>query len=517
MALRGRRLSKRRFLGQLGALAGVAVANSAASHAASADGSSAPSDGLWDVIVVGAGTAGLPLATFAARRGARVLLIEAAPRTGGTLLLSSGQMAAAGTKLQKSLGIVDSPQDHYDDVMRISRGTARPDILRLAVDNAAAAADWLVDSGFKPREGHPVLSGGHEPYTKRRYFWGEHGGISVLEVLEREIQPEIARGAVTLLLETEVKSLIQDGAHGAVRGVVATGTDGKPVRYLGRSVVLTCGGYVSNGEMFAKYEGVRDYGDTVYAYSRGAGITMGLAAGGYVRGQECHQPLFNGVLASEAIPAPFLLHLTTDPKFRPAWEIWVNVHGERFVREDTDSFDEREKALARQPDERCWFVFDQAILDASPPLSREWTKDEIVEGFGIYPTFYKADSVDGLARATGIDAAGLQATITAYNGYQANGKDGLLDRQHMPLPISRGPYYAIRMQGYYLLDAAGLAVDDRLRVITEKGKPIPNLYAAGELLGMAAFQGQSYCGGMSVMPAIAFGRLLGNSILPLRA
>jgi fumarate reductase flavoprotein subunit len=504
---RGRRLSKRRFLQGVGALAGVAVAGSAAAAA------TAP----WDVIVVGAGTAGLPLAIFAARRGGRVLLIDAAPRTGGTLLLSSGQMAAAGTKLQKSLGIEDTPQDHYDDVMRISNGTARPEILRLAVEHAAAAADWLVDSGFKPRAGHPVLAGGHDPYTKRRYFWGEHGGISVLEVLERELKPEIARGRVTLLLGTEVNSLIQDSGGGAIHGVVATGPDAKPVRYLGRNVVLTCGGYVSNGEMFAKYEGVRDYGDTVYAYSRGAGISMGIRAGGYVRGQECHQPLFNGVLASEAVPAPFLLHLTTDPAFRPAWEIWVNVRGERFVREDTPSFDEREKSLARQPEERCWFVFDEAILQASPALSREWTKDEIIEGFGIYPTFYKADSIAALAKATGIDAAGLQSTISAYNGYQASGTDPLLDRKHMPLPLSRAPFYAIRMQGYYLLDAAGIAVDDHLRVITPAGKPIPNLYAAGELLGMAALQGQSYCGGMSVTPAIAFGKLLGDSILPLGA
>jgi fumarate reductase flavoprotein subunit len=266
--------------------------------------------------------------------------------------------------------------------------------------------------------------------------------------------------------------------------------------------------------MFQRFEGVRDYGSTVYPYSRGAGITMGLAAGGYVRGEECHQPLFNGVLAGEAVPSPLLLHLTTDPAVRPAWEIWVNVRGERFVREDTTSFDEREKGLAHQPEERCWVVFDEAILQASPPMSREFTKSEIIDAFGVYPTFYKAASIEGLAAATGIDAGGLGSTIAAYNAAQASGHD-VLGRQHMPMPLAQGPYYAIRMQGYYLLDAAGLAVDSRLRVITKGGTPVPNLYAAGELLGMAAFQGQSYCGGMSVMPAIAFGRLLGNSILPI--
>jgi fumarate reductase flavoprotein subunit len=509
-----RRGSKRRFLRQLGALAGIAVAGAGVEAGAGPAAGKDPPSRPWDVIVVGAGTAGIPLAIFAARRGARVLLVDAAPRIGGTLFLSSGQMSAAGTRLQKSLGIEDTPQEPFDDVMRISHGTARPDILRLAVDNAAAAADWLMDCGFKPRAGHPVLSGGHDPYTKRRYFWGEHGGLSILEVLQKEIQPEIDRGRVTALLETEVTSLLQSGSGAPVSGVVVKGTDGKSVSHRGRSVVLTCGGYISNPTMFQRFEGVRDYGSTVYPYSRGAGITMGLAAGGYVRGKECHQPLFNGVLAGEAVPSPLLLHLTTDPAVRPAWEIWVNVRGERFVREDTTSFDEREKGLAHQPEERCWVVFDEAILQASPPMSREFTKSEIIDAFGVYPTFYKAASIEGLAAATGIDAGGLGSTIAAYNAAQASGHD-VLGRQHMPMPLAQGPYYAIRMQGYYLLDAAGLAVDSRLRVITKGGTPVPNLYAAGELLGMAAFQGQSYCGGMSVMPAIAFGRLLGNSILPI--
>ena len=278
--------------------------------------------------------------------------------------------------------------------------------------------------------------------------------------------------------------------------------------------MLTCGGYISNPEIFERYEGVRDYGSTVSPFSRGAGITMGIAAGGYVRGQECHQPLFNAVLTSAAVPSPLLLHLLTDPTFRPAWEIYVNVRGERFVREDTPSFDDKEKSLARQPEERCWVVFDEAILQASPAMSREWSKDELIEAFGVYPLFYTAETLDALAAMTGIDAKGLGRTVAQFNEGQRSGKDAFA-RVHMPLPIARPPFYAIRMQGYYLLDTAGLAVDTRLRVMRRSGTPIPNLYAAGELLGMAALQGQSYCGGMSVTPAIAFGRLLGESILPI--
>src|SRR5262245_23898621 len=122
------KISKRRFL--MGA--SVAAVGAATTRNAIAQDKTA-----WDVIVVGAGNAGLPAAIFAAQRGAKVLLIEAAGQVGGTLFLSSGQMSAAGTKLQKSKGIEDTPQSHYDDVMRISKHTADPVILKLATEAAA--------------------------------------------------------------------------------------------------------------------------------------------------------------------------------------------------------------------------------------------------------------------------------------------------------------------------------------------------------------------------------------------
>ena len=500
--------SRRRFLGQLGALAGAAAVPGATAKPAGA------ADRLWDVILVGAGNAGIPAAIFAARRGARVLMIEAAERIGGTLLLSSGQMSAAGTRFQRSRGIEDSPQEHFDDVMRISRGTANPQFLRLAVDQAPAMADWLFDAGFRARPGHPVLGAGHDPYSKPRYFWGENAGISILRVLEQELQPQLDAGRVTVLLRTRASALMQRRPGGAVRGVIASGPDGEPVEYRGRSVVLTSGGYGSNPAMFERIEGIRDYADTVYPYSQGAGITMGLAAGGYLRGAEFRQPLFNAVLRDEAVPSPLLLRLLTDPQHRPPWEIFVNVRGERFLREDTPSFDDKEKALKRQPEERCWVVFDDAILQAAPSLSRGWTKQEIVDGFGTFPLFYKAESLAALASSTGVDAAGLAATVADYNAGQALGRDRL-GRSHLPLPIVKPPFHAIRMQGYYLLDTAGLAVDGSLRVVRQDGRPIPNLYAAGELLGMGTLQGSSYCGGMSVTPALSFGKLLGERLLPI--
>ena len=90
-------------------------------------------DQHWDLIIVGAGTAGLPTALFASQRGARVLLIEKAATLGGTLYLSTGQIAGAGTVFQKQKGIKDSPEAHYEDIMRINHHTSDPELARLPV------------------------------------------------------------------------------------------------------------------------------------------------------------------------------------------------------------------------------------------------------------------------------------------------------------------------------------------------------------------------------------------------
>ncbi len=467
---------------------------------------------LWDLIVIGGGNAGLPAAIFAARRGARVLIIEAAAQVGGTLFLSTGQMSAAGTKLQKSKGIEDTPQEHYDDIMRLSKNTADPDIVRLAVDNAADTFDWLMESGFEIVPGHPIKGTHHDPYSKTRYVWGPDGGMSILAVLEKELQPHLDDGSVTLMTLTEVTDLLQD-EDGTVRGVITKNETGEIAQYRAKQTLMTCGGYASNPEMFEELEGAVDYTDTSYPYSQGAGLTFGEAAGGYIRGGEHHLPLFGAILGDEDYPTPVLAFARNDPPLRAPWEIYVDVDGKRFMREDAQTHDEHEQILLELQDERCWMVFDQAILDQAPPVILGWEREEIVDAFAQnMPMFYKADTLGALAAAAGVNADNFAQTVAAYNGYQANGDDPF-GREHMPAPIAQGPFYAIRLQSWQLTSFAGLAVDSELRVIREDGTPIPNLYAAGEVLGSSVFMGRSYCGGMLVTPALTFGRLLGDRIL----
>ncbi len=106
-------------------------------------------------------------------------------------------------------------------------------------------------------------------------------------------------------------------------------------------------------------------------------------------------------------------------------------------------------------------------------------------------------------------AATLRATIEAYNRGVLDGTPDPLGRMHRPLPIAEPPFRAVRHFGWTIITFPGLGVDDRLRVIDGAGAPIPNLYAAGEILGFGATGGAAYTSGMSVTPAMTFGRLLG--------
>ena len=501
-------LSKRDFLKGLGA-AGLATA--VVGNPDGALGADIP----YDVIIVGAGNAGLPTAIFAAQRGAKILLIDSAPSIGGTLILSTGQMAAAGTKLQKSKGIEDTPQAHYDDIMKISRGTADPVLVKLAVTNAAPVFDWLTDNGLTVHPEHPVTGTTHEPYSRQRYAWGLDGGMSILKVLDAQIQPEIAAGRVTLMTDTNVTALIQ--RDGVVHGVVTTDDKGAVARHHARNVVLTCGGYSYNPDMYEKLEGAKTYSRQTLPYSLGAGIRLGVAAGGYVRGGEHHTPLFGAVMTDDHYPSRMHALVRHFPLDRPPWEIFVNRAGKRFLCEDVPSHNVYEQALRVQPDERCWVVFDDEILSKAPPLvgafGTKWTPQDTVDAFakGV-PMFYKSDTLDGLARAAGFDSAGFVTTTAAYNAAQASGQDAL-GRKYMPLPIAKGPFYAIQLQSWNLMGYGGIAVDGQLRVVRKDGTAIRNLYAAGELLGMGQLMGQAVCGGMSVTPALALGRLLGREIL----
>ena len=470
----------------------------------------APSKG-WDFIIVGAGTAGLPAAIFASRRGAKVLLIDAADDIGGTMHMANGQVSAAGTRTQAAKGIVDTPDQHFEDALRLSMGLADRNILRTTCDRAPETINWLLDNGLSPIADHPVTGSqpGRPAYTIPRYLWSAEEGPAILAVVRRQLEPELASGRVVTQLNTRAGGLIQD-ADGAIRGVRAK-YRGESLEFFGRHILITSGGYSMNPELFERLNGFPAYSGGAYPHSQGDGLGLATSVGGWLRGGELHRAGTGNILTSDQFPARVYGRFNTTPQQRPPWEIWVNDHGERFIREDEPENYRRAMVLLKQPRLRYSVVFDQEILERSPIGIPGWSMRRLVSHFNAHPMFHRADSLDALAERAQINAAGLAATVKTYNASVPSGADDL-GREHKPLPIRRGPFYAITHLGSSATSSAGIMVDKQMRVLRGDGKPIPNLYAAGEVLGSGATLGNNFIPGFMLTPALTLGRLLGESL-----
>jgi fumarate reductase flavoprotein subunit len=462
----------------------------------------------YDVIVVGAGSAGLPLAIRAAERGLRVLQLEADYRIGGTLHWSSGQISGAGTRLQRSQGIDDSPDEHFRDAQRIAHGRIDPVVLRLFVEHAAATIDWLVDLGFAPAPGTPVAGEAHEAYSTRRYLWGTHKGLSILEALRPAHERLVRAGRIDLRLQSRMTSLLTD-TRGTVIGVRAATPDGE-VAHHGLNVVLASGGYAANPQLWKQLTPQYPLCSHANPYSRGDGLLAAGALGARVDGSEKFLCTFAGVLEDPQDPrsGSFLL---LSPGARKVWEMFVDTRGRRFMQEDHPSIDYRERALLAQPDTRMNIVFDHAILQNAATLTLEPAAVYRAR-FGNHPAFVRAASIPALARQLGVPAGGLARSIREYNAAVTAGEDRRQGKQFLIRRIEKPPFYGIMAQGLTVVSPAGLAVDRRLRVLGTDGRPLRNLYAAGEILGFGRTSGDAFVGGLSLTPALTFGRLLGDSL-----
>ncbi len=473
----------------------------------------------YDVIIAGAGTAGLPTAIATAERGARVLLIDKTGDIGGTLHVTAGQMSAAGTRLQREKGIEDNPDSHFEDAIRIAKGTSDAALVRLAVDLAASTVDWLSDEGFEFDPVCPKIFYGHESYSVPRTYWGIDGGRSQLKVLRRLLAAAQETTRLELRLETEMTGLTGDGT-GAITGIEVRPKGGEAERIGAKNVVLTTGGYGAEPELFAQLTEGFPLFTCAMPSSTGEGILCGQSAGGVIRNGEKFLPTFGGIeVAGQPGRINFEDMPNLVPQVRPPWEIFVNLEGERFVAEDNPSVDAREHALMKQPEMTFWIVFDDHSLRNAPPFLGNWLTDRnewdaasVEAAFGSHPSFRRGATLAELAAACGLDPGALANTVEEYNAAAETGRDAL-GRKHFPAQISQPPFYAVKAHGTVLKSPAGLKINTRLQVLDASDRPIPNFYAAGEAIGGATLSGQSFVGGMSVTPALGFGRLLGREIL----
>lgn len=496
-----REISRRRFIGRgAAAVAGLGLAGGGI-----VTGRSRAAQGTeTDLLIIGAGLAGLSAAVTAGELGVSAVLADKRYRVGGTGLGAGGSFSAAGSRMQRAKNIEDSPELHFADARRIGKEKNDPEILRLYTANAGAVLDWLENLGveFDPRG--PRMAPEHELYSVPRTCDARIGARGYVEVFEKHLERAIAGGRVRLLTETSATSLVREGER--VRGARFVDDDGREITIYARAVILATGGYGSNQEMIRKYNPSLARALKITSkYATGEGILMAERAGAALVNMDLLVPYFAGVENPPASGRTMFNSLISGivPNFKG--DIWVTKEGLRFMNEDSTSPDERERALRRIPDTALFALFDEAMLGTSKePLAN--FQRHLQEGRVVKT----AATIAELAREIGVPEAALESTIRTYNGHAAAGRDPAFGRKDL-VPMEKPPFYAIAASGVVFMTMGGVRTNARLQVIDTRGNPIPGLYAAGEVQGAGQWMGDGLVGGTGNGAAIVFGRLAARS------
>jgi succinate dehydrogenase/fumarate reductase flavoprotein subunit len=404
---------------------------------------------------------------------------------------------------------VDSVDEHLADIHRISRGTARADLVRRAVEHAPAVVDWLAAHGFEFDPSTPRIVYGHEPYSVPRTHIGRDGGMSILAALAPLLEEALRTRTLELWTSTAVTGLTV-GATGAVTGVEVWGSHGEQ-RIAAGAVVLATGGFAADADVFEDVEGV-PLVSAAHPTATGDGLLLARSVGAAVAGRGTYLPTFGG-LPHPTTPgrAQWSDRVVVASLERPPWEVYVDRRGRRFVAEDEPSIDEKERALSRLPDLTFWMVLDDRGRRESVPVVG-WSPQDVDERAGRRRGVHRADTLADLAELAGIDADGLLREVTDYNDALRRGDGDRLGRVFRPAPVQEPPFYALENHGISLISFAGVDVDVDLRVRHEDGSVVPGLFAVGEVLGAGATCGNSFCSGMLVTPALALGCWLGRRL-----
>lgn len=458
----------------------------------------------YDVIIVGGGGGGLAAAITAHDRGASCMILEADGQLGGATAQSAGVFYAANTSVQRAAGIThDTADAMFEYVMALNQWALRPDLIRIMCDRSASALEWLIELGAEFPSQWLVPSGA-ESIPRGHPSKGAGGGIA-----ESLINAAGARGIDTAVGTRVQKLLVEDGR---VVGVEAEG-----VRLRAPAVVLTTGGFGNSPEMVRRlYPTAAYHGERVWAvhdrvpFILGDGIRLAETIGAGIVGQD------SGLL----LPTSGFGKYTE--AFLPPWIMLVNTLGRRFVSE-LASYSVLGYLMNEQPQQRAIAVFDAtALAEASgntkysdpynsglpmPTWEQAMLLDQHRQG-----RVKSANSIMELASQFGVDAATLEQTVHLYNADCDAGTDRhFFKRAPKLFPIRNAPFYGVEVRASIIgVTGAGLDIDSEARVLDATQRPIPGLYAAGEVLG--CIHGKRYAGGgMAIGNAVIFGRIAGES------
>lgn len=435
-----------------------------------------------DVVVIGAGGAGMAAAIEAALAGKDVVILEQQAVIGGNTNRATGGMNASETYIQAELGVEDSNEQFYEDTFKGGYELNDPELLRTMVEQSADALQWVNDLGADLTD--VSFSGGQ---TNARIHKSKDGS-AVGPVLVGVLKEKLDELNVPIYLESEARVLITN-EEGHVVGVMVVQPDGSNFIVYADAVILATGGFGANLEMVEQYDPTKvGFETTNHPGATGSGIQMAVEVGADLYQMEEIQ-----------------IHPTTQPGtgylytegLRGDGAILINKEGQRF----TDELLTRDVVSANiiaQTDSVAYLIVNQELVDQNASMASYIEKGHAVKG----------DSLEELAAALSVDADALQATLDTYNVAQASGVDEAFGRANMTMSLANGPYYALAVTPSIHHTMGGLKIDADTHVLNTDGEIIPGLFAAGEVVG--GVHGGNRIGGNAVLDIIVFGRIAGQ-------
>lgn len=482
-----------------------------------------------DVVVVGAGGAGMTAAITAAAEGKSVVVLESQSMVGGNSVRATGGMNAAKTVYQdenefgESAGVEKSlktaaekyadnetitalaktvseqwaayqanPTGYFDsvelmelDTMIGGKGINDPELVETLCANSADAIDWLDEHGITL---HNVSSfGGASVKRIHRPVNAEGKTVSVGSYMIPLLQENCEKAGVKMMLDTTATEILTD-ANGAAVGVKATGASGETVTVNAKAVVLATGGFGANLDMVVKYKPeLKGFMTTNAPGIQGQGIEMAQAIGAATVDMDQIQ-IHPTVEANTAA-------LITEG-LRGDGAILINEEGKRFI-DEVGTRDVVSAAEIAQTGSYSWLVVDQAMADASSVI-----QGYIKKGYTVTGATYEE-----LGKAMGVDAAAFAETMEKWNGYVEAKNDPDFGRTSFANPLNTAPYYAVKVTAGVHHTMGGLKINANTEVLNEKGEVIPGLFAAGEVTG--GVHGANRLGGNAVADFTIFGRIAG--------
>ena len=484
-----------------------------------------------DVVVVGAGGAGMTAAITAAAEGKSVVIVESQPMVGGNSVRATGGMNAGKTVYQdenefgESAGVEKTlktaaekyadnetitalaktvseqwaayqanPTGYFDsvelmelDTMIGGKGINDPELVETLCANSADAIDWLDEHGITL---HNVSSfGGASVKRIHRPVNAEGKTVSVGSYMIPLLEENCKKAGVQILLNTTANEILTD-ANGAAAGIKATGSTGETVTVNAKAVVLTTGGFGANLDMVVKYKPeLKGFMTTNAAGIQGQGIEMAQAIGAATVDMDQIQ-IHPTVEANTAA-------LITEG-LRGDGAVLINAEGKRFI-DEVGTRDVVSAAEIAQTGSYSWLVVDQAMVDASSVIQGYIKKGYTVTG----------ETYEELGKAMGVDEAAFAETMKTWNGYVEAKNDPDFGRTSFANPLDTAPYYAIKVTAGVHHTMGGLTINTNTEVLKEDGTVIPGLFAAGEVTG--GVHGANRLGGNAVADFTVFGRIAGKA------